>query len=176
VTTHHLPPRPPHPAGPALRAATLCVCLLQANPSQAGKPKPKPPRAASTPSTAQILAPSQATRPDALPLPRAIYRCGNSYSAQPCTGAAPMAVADARSEAQRRQAEDLALRDKRLAQWLEAGRRERETVASAPAGRRADTAGCVDTATMVCKPRKPKPRHSGTKAASAARAARISSD
>jgi hypothetical protein len=174
VTTHHLPPLSPHPARPALCAATLCVCLLQANPSQAGKPKP--PRAASTPSTAQILAPSQATRPDALPLPRAIYRCGNSYSPQPCAGAAPLAVADARSEAQRRQADELVLRDKRLAQWLEAGRRERETVASAPAGRRVDIAGCVDTATMVCKPRKPKPRHSGTKAASAAAARRISPD
>ena len=174
MTTHHLPPTSAHPARPALCAATLCVCLLQANPSQAGKPKP--PRAASTPSTAQILAPSQATRPDALPLPSAIYRCGNTYSSHPCAGAAPLAVADARSEAQRRQADELVLRDKRLAQWLEAGRREREKVASAPAGRRADSARCVDTATMVCKPRKPKPRHSVTKAASAAAAGRINPD
>jgi hypothetical protein len=174
TTDTPLPTAAPNPARPALCAATLCVCLLQANPSQAGKAKP--PRAASTPSTAQILAPSQATQPDALPVPRAIYRCGNSYSPHPCGGTPPLDVGDARSEAQRRQAEELALRDKHLAQWLEAGRRERETVASAPSRHRADTAGCVDTVTMVCKPRKPKPRHSVTKAASAAAAAaRISS-
>jgi len=174
VSTHHLSPPSPQPARPALCAATLCVCLLQAAPSQAGKPKPA--RAASTPSTAQILAPSQATRPDALPLPSAIYRCGNSYSPHPCDGTAPLAVADPRSEAQRRQADELALRDKRLAQWLEAGRHERETIASAPARHRADLARCVDTATMVCMPRKPKPRHSGTKAASAAAARKLSPD
>ena len=174
MTPHNdLPPsRSIHPA---LCGVTLCIGLLCAPSSQARKPKP--PHAASTPTTAQILAPSQATVPDALPAERTLYRCGSSYSSRPCANAAPLDIADARSDAQRRQAEALATRDRHLAQWMEAGRRQRESVASEPGKHRASSAQCVDTETMVCRPRKPRPRHSVTKAASAAAAAaRLSAD
>ena len=153
---------------PRLCAAMICTGALWNEPAQATKPKP--PRAASTPSTAQILAPSVATVPDALPAERTIYRCGNSYSARACGDAAPLDVADARSEAQRRQAEDVSARDKRLASWLEAGRRDREHAASAPATARVARAstGCVETAAIACTPRKPRPRHAVSKSASGA--------
>ncbi len=139
-------------------AAMLCAASLCAGASQARKPRA--PRAASTPSTAQILAPSAATVPDALPPDRLVYRCGNTYSAQACADAKPLAVADARSDAQRRQSEDLTARDKRLAAWYEAGRREREKPASATtAGHRAGAAvECVSTTMMTCVPKKPRTR------------------
>jgi hypothetical protein len=156
---------------PGLCAAMVCTGALWNTPAQATRPKPA--RAASTPSTAQVLAPSAATVPDALPTERTIYRCGNSYSARPCGDAAPLDVADARSEAQRRQAEDVATRDKRLASWLEAGRRDRERGASAPMPARAARAStaCVETAAIACVPKKPRPRHAVAKVPKAASAA-----
>ena len=141
-------------------AAMLCAASLCANATKARKPRA--PKTASAPSTAQILAPSAATVPDALPPDRLVYRCGNSYSAHPCAdpAAKPLAVADARSDAQRRQSDDLVARDKRLAAWYEAGRREREKPAStATAGRRASAAvECVSNTMMTCVPKKPRTR------------------
>ena len=158
---------------PALCAAMLCAGSLWADAAQGRTPRA--PRAASVPSTEQILAPSAATVPDALPPERRVYRCGSSYSAHACEGdaAKPLDVADPRSDAQRRQAADVSTRDKRLAAWLEAGRHEREKAASAPVKRVAPaSAGCVDTATMTCTPKKPRPRHAVSKAASGASRAR----
>ena len=164
------PGRARRPRAPALCAAMLCAGSLWADAAQARTPRV--PRAASTPSTAQILAPSAATVPDALPPDRVVYRCGNSYSPRACAdeAATPLDVADARSDAQRRQAEDVSARDKRLASWLEAGRREREKVASEPARARVShaSAGCVETATIACTPKKPRPRHAVSKKASGA--------
>ena len=153
---------------PALCAAMLCAGTLWADGVQARMPRA--PRAASVPSTAQILAPSAATVPDALPPDRAIYRCGSSYSSRPCGDAAPLAVSDARSPAQRLQAEDVSTRDKRLASWLEAGRHERERGASAPAAARVAraSAACVETAAITCVPRKPRARHAVSKSPKAA--------
>ena len=148
----------------------LCAGSLWADAGQARTPRA--PRAASTPTTAQILAPSAATVPDALPPEQVIYRCGDSYSPRPCAheNAKPLDVADARSQAQRRQAEDVSARDKRLASWLEAGRRERERAASQPAPARIarGSAACVETSTMACTPKKPRPRHAVSRTASGA--------
>ena len=151
----------------------LCAAHLCAD--AAATRKPRAPRAASTPSTAQILAPSAATVPDALPPDKAIYRCGNTYSAHACSDAKPLNVADARSDAQRRQAEDLGARDKRLASWYEAGRRERETVASSPATNRRVAAApqCVSNTVMTCVPRKPRSRAEISTAASATALTRL---
>ncbi len=140
------------PRGPcaiALLCAALCHGAVQAR-------TPRAPKAASAPSTEQILAPSRATVPDALPSGAPVWRCGNSYSERPCAqpGTAPVDVADARTDAQRRQSEEVAARDQRLAAWYEAGRRQRETVASAPAGRRAAaSAACAQTS---CRPKTPR--------------------
>ena len=110
-----------------LQVASLGAVAAQAR-------KPRAPKAASTPSTAQILAPSAATVPDALPPDKLVYRCGNTYSSRTCGDAKPLDVADPRSDAQRRQADELTARDKRLAAWLEAQRHERETAASTASG------------------------------------------
>jgi hypothetical protein len=147
----------PFPSKPAL--ALLCAGLLCAGGATAKKGHA--PRPASAPTTAQILAPSAATVPDALPPDRLVFRCGSSYSARPCEAAQkPLAVADARSEAQRRQSDDVTARDKRLAAWYEAARHERETPPSAPArGRPASAAAaCTSTIMMTCVPKKPRTR------------------
>ena len=141
--------------GPALCAAMLCVGSLWAD---AHTRTSRPPRAASTPSTAQILAPSAATVPDALPPDKLIYRCGNTYSAHACADAKPLDVADARSDAQRRQSQELTRRDQRMAAWLEAERHGRESVASAPRRTERATPVCVDKPGRHCKPREPSPR------------------
>ena len=167
--TRHATPR--RACAPALCAALLCAGGLWMNAVQARTPRA--PRAASTPSTAQVLAPSAATVPDALPADRTIYRCGNSYSARPCGDAAPLDVADTRSQAQRLQAEDVSARDQRLASWLEAGRHERERAASAPATARVARAPsrCEETAATSCTPKKPRPRHAVFKTPKAPKAA-----
>ena len=164
----HAGVRPRSRAWPGLCAAMLCTGALLAEPAQATKARHS--RAASAPSTAQILAPSTATVPDALPPERTIYRCGNRYSSTPCGDAPALDVADARSDAQRRQADDVAARDKRLASWMEAGRRERDTVASEPKKSRvADaTPTCVDTLKFKCVPRKTPMRRTISKAAASA--------
>lgn len=152
------PSQQPHPFRSTPCLALVCAGLLCAG--DAWPKKARAPRPASAPTTAQILEASTATSPDALPPDRRVYRCGNSYSARPCDGAAPLAIADARTDAQRRQSAELTARDKRLASWYEAGRREREGVASAPATRRRASASgtCVDTAMMSCVPKKPRTR------------------
>jgi hypothetical protein len=124
---------------------------------------PRTSHAASAPTTAQILAPSQATAPDALPVDRQVFRCGSSYSSHPCDGAHELDVADPRSEAQRAQAADVAARDKRLAAWLEAGRRERERPAAASAPAKTRTAKpCKATRQAACAPREAASRRSAT--------------
>ena len=152
-------PFPAHPPrAPALGLALMCLATLCAADTRSHKARA--PKAASSPSTAQILAPSAATVPDALPPDKLVYRCGDSYSAQRCAGAAALDVADARTDAQRRQSAELTARDKRLAAWYEAGRREREAPASsaAPVRRTIAPATCADTATMHCVPKTPRTR------------------
>jgi len=145
---------------PAIATLLWGTLVLGVDARQAHAPRVH--KAASAPSTEQILAPSAATRPDALPPAQEVWRCGSSYSAHPCadTDARPLDVADARSDAQRRQSEELTARDKRLAAWYEAGRRQRETPASAPVPTRAPaaSAACVDTTMMHCVPKKPRSR------------------
>ena len=160
--------RPARQRAPALCAAMLCAGSLWADAAHARTPRA--PRAASAPTTAQILAPSSATVPDPLPPDRAIYRCGNSYSPRPCGDVAPLDVDDGRTQAQRRQADDVAARDKRLAAWLEAGRHERERAASEPARKRVAraTPGCAERTASGCAPNKARRRHAVAKAASGA--------
>ena len=166
-----------HARAPAALATVLWgVLVLGPHAGQARTPRPHKPVPASAPSTEQILAPSAATVPDALPVDRQVWRCGNSYSAHPCAGmpTSPLDVADPRSDAQRRQSEALTARDKRLASWYEAARHQRETVASAPTRARAPAApaACVDTTMMHCVPKKPRSRTVTSGGASGPRLAR----
>lgn len=144
---------------PSPALALLCVGLLGAHGAAARKAHA--PRPASAPTTAQILAPSAATVPDALPPDRRVYRCGSRYSSSPCEPAQkPLDIADARTEAQRRQSDDITARQQRLAAWYEAGRHEREKAPSAAAsGRPASAAAiCTSTIMMSCVPKKPRTR------------------
>ena len=141
------------------RVALLCAGLLCADGAPAKRVHA--PRPASAPTTAQILAPSIATRPDALPADQLVYRCGSSYSARPCeVTQKPLDIADARSEAQRRQADDVTARDKRLAAWYEAARHEREKPPSAASSGRPASAApvCTSNIMMTCVPKKPRKR------------------
>ena len=148
--------------GRRARACVTLACVGALCAGAAAAKKPKPPKAASTPSTAQILAPSLATVPDRLPAEQRVWRCGNSYSAHPCAdaGVKPLDIADARSDEQRHQSDELLARDKRLAAWYEAQRRERDGSGSAPtASRRASAVvECTSTTTMACVPKKPRSR------------------
>jgi hypothetical protein len=61
-----------------------------------------------------------------------VYRCGldgREYSSTPCPGGKPVAVDDARTAEQQRQASEAAQRDAKLAKQLEAERRQREAAA-----------------------------------------------
>jgi len=130
----------------AVPLALACLAGLGACQAHAGH-KSRPAKPASAPTTAQILAPSRATVPDVLPPDTTVYRCGSAYSSHPCAGgdSAPLDVADARSDAQRRQSQDVAARDQRLAAWYEAGRLQREAAASRPARGASAVGGCVAT-------------------------------
>ena len=55
-----------------------------------------------------------------------VYRCGGSYSDEPCPGAAIVAAADPRSREQQLQTEAAALRDARTGQLMEQARLKTE--------------------------------------------------
>ena len=54
------------------------------------------------------------------------YRCGNSYSQQPCPGGTVVDTADPRTSAQKTQAEQATQRDAKLASELEKSRLQKE--------------------------------------------------
>lgn len=56
----------------------------------------------------------------------AVYRCGQSYQQAPCAEGRPVAVDDARSESQRREAQSAARDETRLGTRLESERLARE--------------------------------------------------
>jgi hypothetical protein len=58
-----------------------------------------------------------------------VYRCGSSYSQQPCATALVVDVDDARSDAQRRAAMQVAARDQQTADTLARERRQRDAAA-----------------------------------------------
>jgi len=61
-----------------------------------------------------------------------VYRCGNSYSQQPCPGGNAIDASDRRTPAQRKAAEDGAKHERRTADTLEKQRvKEEESVARA---------------------------------------------
>lgn len=57
---------------------------------------------------------------------QATYRCGNSYSQQPCPGGTVVDTADPRTSAQKTQAEQATQRDAKLASELEKSRLQKE--------------------------------------------------
>jgi hypothetical protein len=57
---------------------------------------------------------------------QAVYRCGNSYSQQPCAGGSPVETQDARSASQRAQTTQAAQRDAKAASAMEKDRLKNE--------------------------------------------------
>ena len=58
-----------------------------------------------------------------------VYRCGNSYSSQPCPGGAVLDLADPRSASQQRQSREASERDAALARQMKAQRVAEERAA-----------------------------------------------
>jgi hypothetical protein len=88
-----------------------------------------------------------------------VYRCGESYSQQPCAGGAVVPTDDARSPAQRAQANAAAQRDKQAAEGMEKARLKQEgkaAPASTPAPRPEPAAEVpLDRTLSTDKPKKP---------------------
>ena len=86
-----------------------------------------------------------------------VYRCGDSYSSQRCGDAPPLDIADPRSAAERAQGQDVARRERRLADALSAERKARE---AAPAIRPLQArAPCTSGGPGRCTPKAPRARH-----------------
>jgi hypothetical protein len=87
----------------------------------------------------------------------AVYRCGQSYQQAPCAQGRPVAVDDARSEAQRREAQAAARDEARLGSRLERERlaRERQTHPQSAVGIGAKTSAAGASAPKA----KAKKRH-----------------
>ncbi len=66
-----------------------------------------------------------------------VYRCGQSYQAEPCPGGQAVAVGDARDEAARREAQRVAQREAKAAQQMQAERLQRTRLASTANGQQA---------------------------------------
>lgn len=66
-----------------------------------------------------------------------VYRCGQSYQAEPCPGGKAVAVGDARDDAARREAQQVAQREAKAAQQLQAERLQRTRLADATKGQQA---------------------------------------
>ena len=62
-----------------------------------------------------------------------VYRCGQSYQAEPCPGGQAVAVGDARDDAARREAQRVAQREAKAAQQMQAERLQRERIAPSSA-------------------------------------------
>lgn len=91
-----------------------------------------------------------------------IWRCGNSYSATPCTQGRPVEAVLARPAADLQAAQSLAERDKRLAQQLQQHRQREEAAASRQGAAGIYAAVTPTSAAAVAGPRKPK-KGSGAK-------------
>ena len=94
----------------------------------------------------------------------AVYRCGQSYQQAPCAQGLPVAVDDARSESQRREAQAAARDEARLGTLLERERMARERQARPLA---ATGIGVQASAASASAP-KAKPRKRGRHGAAAA--------
>lgn len=66
-----------------------------------------------------------------------VYRCGQSYQAEPCPGGQAVAVGDARDDAARREAQRVAQREARAAQQMQAERSQRARLAATHDGQEA---------------------------------------
>jgi hypothetical protein len=97
----------------------------------------------------------------------AVYRCGQSYQQAPCAQGRPIAVEDARSESQRREAQAAARDEARLGTRLERERlaRERQTRPLAAIGIGAQASAASASAPVKAKAKAKKRGKPGAAAA-----------
>jgi hypothetical protein len=93
-----------------------------------------------------------------------VYRCGNSYSATPCSGGVAVQAADARTEAQFREAKDAHRRDAALAEQLAAERSARERAARGQVAARIGPAAAVAPTPSASQPKPPSHKKKSVKA------------
>jgi len=89
---------------------------------------------------------------------QAVYRCGNSYSQQPCTGGSPVEAQDARSANQRAQTRQAVQRDAKAAGAMEKERLKAEAKpaqAYIPPPKEAERAAEDDKITQPPRAKKP---------------------
>ena len=88
-----------------------------------------------------------------------VYRCGDSYSNQPCPSGVAVSVDDSRSDAQRAEREAATRRDARSADLLEKERLEREKALAPPAKPAAMPAAkpAARAASAASKPKEKRP-------------------
>ena len=108
-----------------------------------------------------------------------VYRCGDSYSQQPCAGGTVLQPDDARSEAQRKQTDAAAQRDAKAGDALEKARlKEEARPTSAYLSQPRPDATMPDRKPVMAKPKKPEyftaiaPAKPGDKAATKKKKAR----
>ena len=103
----------------------------------------------------------------AVPSDAQVYRCGDSYSSQPCGNATPLDFSDPRSADERAQGQDVARRERRLADTLAAERKARDAPSPAVVAR--TKPACAASAAGRCTTRSPRPRHARPGDATASR-------
>lgn len=92
-----------------------------------------------------------------------VYRCGQTYQQQPCTGGQAVDASDSRTEDQRRNAQAAATAERRQAKDLATERRERErqtptqTQPMVTGARPAEPAASAPPVKTTHKPRRKKP-------------------
>lgn len=87
-----------------------------------------------------------------------VYRCGDSYSQQPCAGGKAVAVDDARTAGQRAQTTEAVRRDAKAANELEKARLKEEgkpVAASIPLPKAEELPPAGDRTESAVKPKKP---------------------
>lgn len=85
-----------------------------------------------------------------------VWRCGNSYSQQPCAAALPVDVDDARSDAQRLAALRVVARDQQTADTLARERRQRDSAAARQGAAHIGPARAASAPEKNARPKSPR--------------------
>jgi hypothetical protein len=103
-----------------------------------------------------------------------VYRCGNSYSSQPCPGGSALDLADPRSAAQQREAREASERDAALARQMKTQRVADERAAPKGGAANLGAVAAIPPAKATSKPHASphKKTHKAVKPAKSASATR----
>lgn len=85
-----------------------------------------------------------------------VYRCGSSYSQQPCTAGVAVEVDDTRSTDQRHAALRVVARDQQMAELLARERRQRESASSRQGAAHIGPARAASASEKTARPKAPR--------------------